>query len=87
MLALGRRYLERRNSPRYSVSKNAKILFRNRSCQMKCAVVEISNKGARLQPSDAGLLPNEFELVLAPNQQLKCEAVHRSADEIGVRFL
>lgn len=87
MLALGRRFLERRNSPRYAVSKNAKILFRNRSCKMNCAVVEISNTGARLHPSDAGLLPNEFELVLAPNQQLKCEAVHRTAEEIGVRFL
>ena len=87
MLALSRRIFERRHKPRYAVSKNAKILFRDRSCQMKCAVVEISNSGARLKPHDAGLLPNEFELVLTPGQQVKCEAVHRTGSEIGVRFL
>ena len=87
MLGLGRRFIERRNSPRYSVSKDARILFRNRSCQMKCAIVEISNTGARLQPSDTVLLPNEFELVMSPKQRVTCEVVHRTASEVGVRFL
>jgi PilZ domain len=86
MLGLGR-LIERRKSPRYAVSNDAKILFRNRSCQMKCAIVEISNKGARLHPSDTALLPNEFELVISPSQRVRCEAVHRTASEIGVRFL
>jgi hypothetical protein len=54
---------------------------------MKCAIVEISNTGARLHPSDTGLLPNEFELVISPSQRVKCEAIHRTASEIGVRFL
>jgi len=87
MLSIARRWSERRNAPRYAVSQNAKILFRNRSCQMKCAILEISNAGARLKPSDAGLLPNEFELVISPKQQVKCEAIHRTETEIGVRFL
>jgi len=86
MLGLGR-LLERRKSPRYSVSNDAKILFRQGSCQMKCAIVEISNKGARLHPSDTTILPNEFELVISPTQRVLCEAVHRTASEIGVRFL
>ena len=87
MLAIPKRLFERRKNPRYQVSKNAKILFRNRSCQMKCVIAEISNTGARLQPADAGLLPNEFELIVAPGQNVKCEAVHRTGEEIGVRFL
>jgi hypothetical protein len=87
MLGIGRRFLERRSAPRYTASKNSNILFRNRSCQMKCTVVDLSNTGARLMPSDPGLLPNEFELVLSPGQQLKCEAIHRTDKEIGVRFL
>lgn len=87
MLALGRRLMERRNAPRYTASKNSKILFRNGSCQMKCTVIDLSNKGARLEPSEPGLLPNEFDLVLSPGQQVKCEAVHRTGNEIGVRFL
>ena len=87
MLAMGRRFLERRKSPRFSVSKTAKILYRGGSCQMNCSVVEVSNSGARLHPADAGLLPNEFDLVFSPSQRVKCEAVHRSSAEIGVRFL
>ena len=87
MLGLGRRFIERRNTPRYAVSKDARILFRNRSCQMKCAIVEISNSGARLQPSDTVLLPNEFELVMSPTQRVTCEVIHRTASEVGVRFL
>lgn len=87
MLALGRRFLERRSALRYTASNNSKILFRNGSCQMKCTVTDLSNTGARLQPSEPGLLPNEFDLVLSPGQQVKCEAVHRTGNEIGVRFL
>lgn len=79
--------MERRKSPRYSVSNDARILFRNRSCQMKCAIVEISNSGARLKPSDPVLLPNEFELVMSTKQRVTCEVVHRNASEVGVRFL
>lgn len=87
MLGIGRRIRERRSAPRYTISKDSKILFRNRSCQMKCSVVELSNSGARLRPTDPALLPNEFDLVLSPGQQVKCEAVHRTGNEIGVRFL
>jgi len=87
MLGLGRRLIERRKTPRYSTSNDARILFRNRSCQMKCAIVEVSNKGARLKPSDPVLLPNEFELVMSPTQRVICEVVHRTASEVGVRFL
>lgn len=87
MLSIGRRLLERRKTPRYLMSQNAKILFRDRSCQMTCAVLEISRSGARLRPADAVLLPNEFELVLSRNSKVTCEAVHRTETEIGVRFL
>jgi methyl-accepting chemotaxis protein len=87
MLAMGRRLLERRKTARYAISKNAKILYRGGACQMNCAIVEISNTGARLHPKDAGLLPNEFDLIISPTQRTKCEAIHRSAMEIGVRFL
>ena len=87
MLGIGRRLRERRSTPRYTVSKDSKILFRNRSCQMKCTVAELSNSGARLRPTDVGLLPNEFDLILSPGQQVKCEVIHRTGTEIGVRFL
>jgi hypothetical protein len=87
MFAIGRRFLDRRKAPRFTISKDSKILFRNGSCQMGCTIVEISNTGARLFPADAALLPNEFELLVTPGTRVRCEAVHRSANEIGVRFL
>lgn len=87
MFAISRRFLDRRKEPRFTISKGSKIFFRNGSCQMACTIVEISNKGARLFPADAMLLPNEFELLISPGTKVKCEVIHRSANEIGVRFL
>lgn len=87
MLGVARRLFDRRKTPRYSVSKNAKILFPNSSFQMPCSIVEIANSGARLRPADPTLLPNKFELLVSPGKKVRCEAIHRSGDEIGVRFL
>lgn len=87
MLGVGRRLFERRKQPRYSVSNDARILLRNGSFQMPCAIVEIARSGARLRPTDASLLPNEFELLVSPGKKVRCEAIHRCGNEIGVRFL
>lgn len=86
MRQIARRLLERRRGPRFAVSQRTKILFMNGSCQMDCTVIEMSKSGARLQPADAGLLPNEFDLLISPGKRVKCEAIHRSAYEIGVKF-
>ena len=85
-MAIRLRLLERRKKRRYEISAKAKILLPNSSFQMACEIVEISNAGARLCPADAALLPNEFELLLSPGKKVKCEAVHRTGREIGVRF-
>ena len=77
---------DRRKKQRYEISTKAKILLANSSFQMACEIVEISNSGARLRPADATLLPNEFVLLVSPGKKVKCEAVHRTGREIGVRF-
>lgn len=87
MFAIRRHLFDRRKENRFTISKGSKILFRNGSCQMGCTIIEISNSGARLVPADTTLLPNEFDLMVSPGTRVKCEAVHRSATEIGVRFL
>ena len=87
MFGIGRRFLDRRKEARFTISKGSKIFFRSGSCQMACTIVEISNTGARLLPADPALLPNEFDLLISPGKRVQCEAVHRSANEIGVRFL
>lgn len=86
MLTISKRLFARCKTTRYPTSKEGKILFRNRSCQMNCKILEISNTGARLLPDDPVLLPNEFDLVITPEQRVKCETVHRSVTEIGVQF-
>ncbi len=87
MLGVGRRLFDRRKKPRYSVTKDAKILIRNSSFQMRCSIVEITASGARLRPADTALLPNEFDLLVSPGKKVKCETTYRSADEIRVRLL
>jgi hypothetical protein len=87
MFALRGRLFERRKNSRLPVSKTAKILYMNGSCKMSCTILEISKSGAALLPADAGLLPNRFELLIASGTRVKCEAIHRSAERIGVRFL
>lgn len=87
MLAIRQRLIERRKDARYLISKNAKILFDDRCGEMTCTIVEMSNTGARLHPADPNLLPDSFDLVIAPGEEAKCEVVHRADLEIGVRFI
>lgn len=54
---------------------------------MTCTIVEMSNSGARLHPADPTTLPDSFDLVIAPGEEVACEVVHRSDLEIGVRFI
>lgn len=87
MLAIRQRLIERRRDARYLISKNAKILFDDGRGEMSCTIVEMSNTGARLHPSDPKTLPDIFDLVVAPGEEVKCEVVHRADLEIGVRFI
>ena len=50
-------------------------------------LVEMSNSGARLHPADPPTLPDSFDLVIAPGEEVTCEVVHRAELEIGVRFI
>ena len=81
------RLSNRRKSSRIPTSKTAFILLRNNAFRMPCTVVDISRHGARLRPEDTMLLPNEFSLQFEPNQSIPCEIVHRTGNEVGVRFL
>lgn len=87
MLAIRQRMIERRGKARYLISKNAKILFDDGRGEMICTIVEMSNTGARLNPADPQTLPDSFDLVIAPGEEVECEVVHRSDLEIGVRFI
>jgi hypothetical protein len=87
MLAIRQRLIERRGDARYLIAKNAKILFDDRRREMTCTIVEMSNSGARLHPADPPTLPNSFDLVIAPGEEVTCEVVHRAELEIGVRFI
>lgn len=87
MLGGGFRFFDRRKHTRHLLSKDAKILLRNNSFQLPCSIIEIAKSGARLRPADGALLPNEFRLLVSSGEKIWCEVIHRSGDEIGVRFL
>jgi hypothetical protein len=87
MIGLNGQLFERRKDRRLTASIDAMILFMNGSCRMSCTILEISKSGATLRPADLAVLPNGFELLIASGMKVKCEAIHRSADTVGVRFI
>ena len=78
---------ERRAWHRRTLLRNAKILYKNRSCVMDCVIVNISESGAKLRPADMPLCPDEFALQLHAGHYLDCEVVWRRQNVLGVRFV
>lgn len=78
---------ERRARHRRTLLRDAKILYRNRSCFMDCVIVNISESGAKLRPADMPLCPDEFSLQLHGGYFLDCEVVWRRQSVLGVRFV
>lgn len=65
----------------------AHLVFSNGLSNMECAVLDYSQKGAKLQPSDIGEVPKFFELHLAGGGAFLCELTHRKSNHIVVRFI
>ncbi|WP_395688756.1 PilZ domain-containing protein [Aestuariivirga sp.] len=79
---------ERRRSPRRRVLKRGKILFHDRPSVIDCTIRDISEGGARLLCSQAGLLPKEFFLVFVVEKEMRnVRIIWRTSEELGVEFL
>jgi len=78
---------ERRLSSRSRVAKRAHFFFGS-SSMVDCVVHNITNKGARIQISNAVELPESLGLTFDGGYSLRpCRIVWRTLNETGVEFL
>ncbi len=81
------RHKDRRAAARKRTLIKAQLVFNDSHCQMDCTVLDISETGAKIRPSDLTSLPTRFELRIHFGKTHTCEVVRRSANYLGVRFL
>ena len=79
---------ELRKSPRRQFHYNATIIMEGDTQPHRCAIVDISNTGARLQLEDDFELPERFLLLLTKGGQARrrCKIVWRNGLFVGVQF-
>jgi hypothetical protein len=78
---------ENRRAPRRRVLKRARIVFQQGHCSMGCQILNLSDTGALLIPSDLILCPKEFVLKPDVGQQRDCEVVWRKGTQVAVRYV
>ena len=78
---------DRRDKGRRRVLKRALIVFQGGHCTMRCQILNISELGAQVMPSDILLCPSEFVLKPEVGDRRNCEVVWRKGTTIGVRFV
>ncbi len=79
---------ENRKSVRRQVYIRAKLIGRDQTTPLDCAVLDISEGGARLGVRAAQDVPQEFTLVLGANGHpyRRCRVVWRKDAHVGVVF-
>jgi hypothetical protein len=78
---------ERRDGPRRRVLKSALIVFNDGHCTLGCYILDVSDSGALVRPSDIFLCPAEFVLQPRVGSRRNCEVVWRKTDQVGVRYI
>jgi hypothetical protein len=78
---------DRRQGSRRRVLKSALIVFNKGYCTLGCHILDVSDTGAMVRPSDIFLCPGEFVLQPQVGPARECEVVWRRGDKMGVRFL
>lgn len=77
----------RRESPRIKTLKSGQIVFNNSTCSVDCLILNMSDGGAAIQPTDAHDLPRTFLLKILNGPTQQCEVCWRYENKLGVRFL
>lgn len=78
---------ERRQAIRRNMTGPASINIHNGNRSMDCVVLDWSDYGARIRPSDAALCPDKFILTTKDSGRFDCLVVWRHDERIGVKFL
>jgi PilZ domain len=83
-----RNHTELRKKPRQQFHYNARIQIRSEAPLVTCAIVDISESGARLSLEADEPLPEAFMLLLTRNGRAKrhCRLVWRNGQTLGVEF-
>ena len=76
-----------RTSARKKTLRTGTIIFNHRMTTTECAVFDLSNTGARLRPLDFSNIPDQFELRVLFGDTYQCHVIHKTRDQIGVRFV
>jgi hypothetical protein len=66
--------------------KSALIIFQQGHCSMRCRILDLSETGSLLAPTDVLLCPRKFVLKPDVGEPQNCEVRWRKADRLGVRF-
>lgn len=63
------------------------VVFEGAFTTMECAVMDVSEGGARIRPVDALTCPDVFQLKIAFGPSRPCKVVRRFGPELAVQFL
>jgi DNA-binding response OmpR family regulator len=78
---------ERRHAPRAKSFKPAVIVYDNGKCTLDCTVLNLSEGGAAILPTDITNIPDCFTLRIRFGPTHECEVRWRRGNKLGVRFL
>jgi hypothetical protein len=78
---------DRRIDKRRRVLKSALIVFNDGHCTMGCQILDMSDTGAQLLPTDVLLCPKEFVLKPQVGEPRHCEVKWRKGPKIGIQYL
>ena len=79
---------ERRAYPRRRVIKRVKAVFNANGSVIDCVMRDLSLGGARLSCASPSQIPDEFQLVLVGEREMRdVRVAWRSLTEMGVQFL
>ena len=78
----------RRSTARKKVLRTGKVIYNNKSCVVDCQVRDLSDTGCRIRVASSASLPRHFQIaILGTDRTRECEAMWRTAGEVGVQFL
>lgn len=78
---------DRRAAKRTRAIQKGLIIFKAGNCTQPCAILDISETGARLRPLDSVTVPERFQLRDHKSKIRECAVMWRQGATMGVEFL
>lgn len=78
---------ERRGQPREKMLGTGLMSWSNGYRSMSCVVLDWTQSGARIKPSDMVGCPDQFTLITKNGNRVPCEVRWREKEVMGVRFV